>query len=256
MTLDERAIAALRVTAVRPGSIALQFAAPPPVEIQNDLMGRRVTADEVVTDFISLCEEATGANVQVRSTRSSRAVSELLRTAARIGTNATLTHIDTQGNETRASIPLDQDWNRLLEEDSAEIEQRVIIGHVYMVDVELGRQRLRVKLPDESDVTLDVHEELLGQIGETIDNLAELHVTEASVDGRIIERVVGSYRLLPVRERGALKPPKSLLEIARERGFLLRPPPDYAQLASAIWETEDDVRDFERYIAGIRSKSA
>lgn len=256
MTADERAIAAIRVTAVRPGSIALQFAEPPTSELQSDLLSQRVTPDDAMGEFISLCQSATGEYPQTELSRPYRAVTDVLRTAARIGSSATLTHRNKHGQETHASIPLEQDWIPVPSDQITDIQQRTIIGHVYMVDIELGRQRLRVKLPDESDLTLDVDEVLLGEIGEAIDQLAELHVSEASVDGRIVERVVGSYILLPARERASLSPPKSLLEIARERGFLLRPPPDYRELASAVWETEGEVEDFGEYISTVRSKSA
>lgn len=49
-------------------------------------------------------------------------------------------------------------------------------------------------------------------------------------------------------ERGVELPPKSIDELAREQGLLLRPPPDYFALLSGLWETEEEAEAFRQEI--------
>jgi hypothetical protein len=53
-----------------------------------------------------------------------------------------------------------------------------------------------------------------------------------------------------------LRPPKSLEDLAREQGVPLEPVDldKFVQLASEIWPTKKDVRDFDRWIRSIRGR--
>ena len=117
-----------------------------------------------------------------------------------------------------------------------------------MADVEDGRQRVRVKLPDESDLTMPLDEDLTGAMSDVLGQLAELRVSEAWVGGTVVERVVGAVRLLTADEQGIDVPLKSIDELAREQGLLLRPPPDYFSILSGLWESEEEAEAFREDI--------
>ena len=51
-----------------------------------------------------------------------------------------------------------------------------------------------------------------------------------------------------------LKPPKSIEQLRQEQGIPDQPP-DYVELASAVWRTKKELRDFQRHIKGMRHPS-
>jgi|CXWL01.1.fsa_nt_gi hypothetical protein len=50
------------------------------------------------------------------------------------------------------------------------------------------------------------------------------------------------------------RPPKAIEQLARDQG-LDGPPPDYVALASAVWRTKDELREFQRHLKAIRRPS-
>ncbi len=50
------------------------------------------------------------------------------------------------------------------------------------------------------------------------------------------------------------RPPKTIQQLEREQG-LEGPPPDYVALASSVWRTKDELRDFQRHLKAIRRAS-
>ena len=120
-----------------------------------------------------------------------------------------------------------------------------------MVDVEPGRQRIRIKLPDGRDATLDADEELTSRILNALDRIVEI-VVEEELEGDVtISRIAQSVEVLPSSGPGSDQPPKSIEELEREQS-LPKERPDYAALASAIWETEADIESFEEHVRQIR----
>jgi hypothetical protein len=120
-----------------------------------------------------------------------------------------------------------------------------------MVDVEPGRQRLRVKLPDGRDVTLEVDEELGGRIAAALDHAVELQVEEEIEGQTPTSRVARDVTVLPSSGSKSDKPTKSIAQLEREQN-LPKERPDYVALASAIWETGAEIAEFERYVRELR----
>ena len=120
-----------------------------------------------------------------------------------------------------------------------------------MVDIEPGRQRLRVKMPDGRDVTLDVDEELIVEIRAALDQVVAIDVEEALEGAVTSSRVARNVTVLPSSGPGSDKPPKSITELEREQD-LPKERPDYQALASAIWETEEQVAEFAEHLAESR----
>jgi hypothetical protein len=120
-----------------------------------------------------------------------------------------------------------------------------------MVDVEPGRQRLRVKLPDGRDLTLHADEELISQITAALDQVVEIEVKEELEGGVTTSRVAREVEILPSSGPGSDRPPQSIEELEREQN-LPKEPPDYQALASAIWETEAEVAEFEEHLREMR----
>ena len=251
MNALEQSLAGMRVASVSPGSVTIEFAEPPPLAVGRQSMLR---LDEDVTPAAvtrALVEEigmfASDAPPSPQGRGRRRAVERIAQSAARIGDAAEVVHYSPGGEEVRAHL-----WSTyspyMRDDPEPDIRQRVMFGHVYMADVEAGRQRLRLKLADDSNVTMSVEEPLLGELPSVLGQLAELHVSEAIVGGSVVERVVGLVRLLEPEERGVELPEKPIDELAREQGLLLRPSPDYFALLSDLWETEEEAEAFRQEI--------
>ena len=120
-----------------------------------------------------------------------------------------------------------------------------------MVDVEPGRPRIRLKLPDGRDVTLDVDEQLLAQISTALDRVVEVDIEEGLEGTFIASRVARGLSVLPTSGPGSDKPSKSIDQLVKEQN-LPEERPDYRALASAIWETEQEVAEFQEQLAAMR----
>jgi hypothetical protein len=120
-----------------------------------------------------------------------------------------------------------------------------------MVDVEPGRQRLRVKLPDGRDVTLEIQENLAASLAAALDRAVELQVEEEVEGDTPTSRIARDLTILPSSGPKSDQPPRTIQELEREQN-LPRGHPDYVALASAVWETEAEVVEFERYVQEMR----
>jgi hypothetical protein len=131
-----------------------------------------------------------------------------------------------------------------------------LFGHVYMVDVELGRQRLRVKLPTDADVTMDLDPELRGAAKDYLDQPVRALVDEARVNRRVVRRLVREVNILDLSQEGPERPPHSLQELAAQQGLVSRAVPDYVALASAVWPKLRDIDEWEGYVAAKRASGS
>ena len=255
MSAPERALAGLRVTSVSPGSVNIAFTTPPAaVEQQSSmLLDPEVTpaaiARQLIEEFESVSRKQPPAPQRHRRRQ---AVERVVRSVARIGDSAELVHHPPDGEEIRVHIVLATDAITY-EKPVPDIRQRVMFGQVFMADVEDGRQRVRVKLADESNLTMSLERDLVGEMPDVLGQLAELHVSETLVGETVVERVVGEVRLLAAEERGVEIPPKSIDELAREQGLFLRSPPDYFLILSALWESEEEAEAFRKDIRSGRA---
>ena len=129
-------------------------------------------------------------------------------------------------------------------------------GHAYMVDVEPGRWRMRLKLPDGRDLTLEAASELAtNSLKQAVDRVVEIEGVEELEGDQITARTIASLSLLPSSGPGSSRPPKSVDELAREQG-LADSRPDYPELATAVlgdgWEQRSD---FDEYLRQIRQEA-
>lgn len=248
MSAQERALAGLRITSVSPGSVNIAFAAPPEVvERQGSMLpDGEITPAAIARELIEEFELVSRRQAPASQGYARReAIERVVRSAARIGDSAEVVHHPEGGDEVRVHFALDPDAPTY-EKPTPDIRERVLFAHVFMADVEDGRQRVRVKLPDESDLTMPIDEDLTGAMSDVLGQLAELRVSEAWVGGTVVERVVGAVRLLTADEQGIDVPPKSIDELAREQGLFLRPPPDYFSILSGLWESEEEAEAFRQ----------
>jgi len=120
-----------------------------------------------------------------------------------------------------------------------------------MVDVEPGRQRLRIKLPDGRDVTLDVDDEVAAKLGPILDRIIEIEIDEEMEGDVTARRVARGVDILPSSGPGSDLPPKTVEDLEREQELPAKRP-DYVALASAIWRTEKELTEFEEHLREIR----
>jgi hypothetical protein len=252
--IAEEGLAAIRLVRVAPGSTVIEVAPP----IQGRLgMVEEPSPDDVALDFYEEVRRIEGGEspaadrVDIR-----RHVRAVVEEAGQIGPQAEIAYsplFPRPGLPQRAVLRASIRTRDVAEEQLPEhrTRRRQLSGHAYMVDVEPGRQRLRVKLPDGRDMTLDVQEDLASELAAAVDRAIELQVEE-EVEGSIpTSRVARGLTILPSSGPKSDQPPKSIQELEREQN-LSGERPDYVSLASAVWETEAEVAGFERYVREIR----
>lgn len=142
-----------------------------------------------------------------------------------------------------------------IEEPTTAPRTRRVAGHAYMVDVEPGRWRIRLKLPDGRDITLDASEELAGVMKAAVDQVVEIESVEELVGEEVASRMAVNLQILPSSGPGSTRPPKSIEELAREQG-MPGERPNYVALASTVWTNEEEVEEFATYLKHIRRPGA
>jgi hypothetical protein len=252
-TQQEDAIAAIRILQVQPGSVILRAA--PPLTTENvEFPFGQLGADDVARDFIEEVQrisrhEPTTGRAMVR-----RRVATVIRDVSAIGKSAELTlrpHISGETGLTEFRATLDADSLESLVVDSIKtLEPRRLSGHAYMVDIEPGKWRVRLKLPDGHDVTLDVAEDVASTLSGALDQPIEVESVEERAGDVISRRMAVSVQLLPASS-GSDKPPKGIDQLEREQNATVEHP-DYSILATSVWETEDDFEEFDEYLKKLR----
>ncbi|MGB6836927.1 MAG: hypothetical protein WBF66_04395 [Dehalococcoidia bacterium] len=255
--IAEETLAAIRLVRVRPGSTTIEVA-PPTGAIQGQLqIVEEPTPDDVALDFyeeVRRIEEGEPAPADRQDIR--RHVRAVVEEAGQIGPRAEIVYRPLSprpGLPRRAVLRTSIRTTEVPEEKppGRGMRRRRLSGHAYMVDVEPGRERLRVKLPDGRDITLDVQEELTARIAAALDQVVEVQVEE-EVEGNIpISRVARDLAVLPTSGPGSDQPPKSISELEREQNMPSERP-DYVALASIVWETEEEIAQFEQYVRELR----
>ncbi len=257
MNAVERGLASFRVTSVSPGSVVIQLAAPPTAtERQLAFVSQDLGPDTIADSLVSeLKDISQGTSHSEGGYERRRMVERIVRSAGQIGRVAEVTRFNNAVADAEPQVVLlrlDAPSQQSAVPEPT-IRQTVLYGHVYMADVERGRQRLRIKLPDDSDQTMAIEDDVVDHTAEALGQLAEVHVSEAIVDGRIVGRVVGRIRLLDASERGVDVPPKSIQQLAQEQGLAMRSAPDYVELLNELWPTESDAEEFREYLRTSRA---
>jgi hypothetical protein len=258
-TADEDILAAIRIVRVMPGSTVLE-AEPPAAGLQTslDLMASP-TADDVAYDFAL---EAQRADRRQRSAFSRpevrRRVQAVLRDASEIG-QTTEVIVRPRGNKRPDFAQGDEMRVRLTALGAIKADERAIpvprrrrlTGHVFMVDVEPGRLRVRLKLPDGRDLTLDAEPGLTNMLPTAVDRAVEIEAIEEFEGDQVTGRTAVDLLLLPSSGIGSDVPPKSIEELAAEQG-LSNASPNYRALADAVWTTKEELAEFDEYLKQVR----
>lgn len=256
-SIAEEALAGVRLMRVSPGSITIELD-PPPAASQAQLpLLEEPTADDVALEFYEEVRSiGAGRHAPEGGWDIRRRVRTVIEDAAEIGSRAEIIY---RPVVRRPTFPSEAVLKATIQTRAVPAERapersrrkRRLSGHAYMVDVEPGRQRLRIKLSDGRDATLDADEELISRIRDALDRIVEIEVEE-ELEGEIItSRTAQSVKVLPSSGPGSDQPPKSIEELEREQS-LPKERPDYAALASAIWRTEADIEKFEEHVRQIR----
>ena len=267
--VDEDALAAIRILRLSPGSAVIE--AEPPAIAPLDQAGlalpddNRVTAEDVLIEFalearrIGRRDRTAPAGSEVR-----RRVQTVLKDAREIGRVSEVVvrprsdrslPIDLQDNEFRVRV----DAAATLEEHTADTpalpRRRRLSGHAYMVDVEPGRYRIRLKLPDGRDLTLEADAALANALRSAVDRVVEIEAVEELTGDQIASRTVVDLAVLPSAGPGSDKPPKTIEELAEEQG-LSGASPDYENLASLVWQDREQASEFAAYLQQVRQTAS
>lgn len=259
-TAAEEALAAVRLVRILPGSTTIELA-PPEVALQTVIREPgSFSADDLVDEFFNEVRRIeAGEAVPPERFEVRRRVRDVVEDAGEIGARGELRYrpLVPAGNVSAVNSLSFHTREIRVTEPPAErtYRSRRLVGHAFMVDVEPGRQRLRLKMPDGRDVTLEVDEELLQSIPGALDHVVELQVAEQLEGGVVTERTVRGLAVLPSTAPGSDQPPKSTEQLAKEQGL---PPerPDYVSIASDVWENEDDIVNFDEHVASMRKAEA
>lgn len=259
-SVAEATIAGARVLRVLPGSARIEFAPPENANQAQLPLLDEPTADDVAYEFydeirnIEAGRQTAGERWDIR-----RRLRTVIEDAAEIGARAEIKYrpLVRRPNFPQDALLITSFRTKELppeEPHRRSTRRRRVSGHAYMVDVEPGRQRLRLKLSDGRDLTLDVDEVLAARIPSALDHVVEVDVHEEFEGEVATSRVARNIDILPSSGPGSDKPPKSVEELEREQN-LPAERPDYALIASSIWESADDLIEFDEYIRQIRQAS-
>jgi hypothetical protein len=256
-TTAEEALVAFRLVRVTPGSIAIELAPPPSTQVPLPLF-EEPSIDDVAFGFYREMDSITsGAPPAAERQHVRRRVQAVMESAADIGLIAEVEYRPrfekpgvAVGTPLRARVPTRQ-IPRLISAGPSSIRKRRLSGHAYMVDVEPGRQRLRIKVPEGRDVTLEVGEPMIAKLGASLDHVVELEAEEELEGAIVTRRSVRSISVLPSSGPGSEFPPKTVDELANEQGVSGKRP-DYVALASEIWTDEKELAEFLQHLQVIR----
>ncbi len=253
----EEMLAGFRLVRVSPGSTTIELE-PPPTDSQTQLeLFEEPTPDDVALDFYREVERIeTGDPPAEGRWDVRRNVRAVIEDAGEIGERAEVIY---RPRSTRPGFPATGVLRRSfptrevpeLPEFQRSTRKRRLSGHAYMADVEPGRQRLRIKLPDGRDVTLEVDDQVGSRMVAALDRVVEIDVEE-EVEGDVpTRRVAHDVDILPSSAPGSDVPPKSVEQLEGEQKLPTKRP-DYVALASAIWRTDKELNEFETHLQEVR----
>ncbi len=258
-TADEDALAAIRIVRILPGSAVIE-ADPPAAGLQPQLdFADQSTSEDILFDFaleaqrIDKGERSAFQRPDVR-----RRLQAVLRDAREIGRSTEVVvrprgpkrPAQLENNELRVRMTLEADQQAVYEVQR-QPRRRRLSGHAYMVDVEPGRLRVRLKLPDGRDLTLDADPNLTPLLKGAVDRVVQIEAVEEMEGDQVASRLAVNMAILPSSGAGSEKPPKSIDELAREQN-LADIHPDYQALTTAVWENQDQISEFGEYLQQVR----
>jgi len=102
---------------------------------------------------------------------------------------------------------------------------------------------------------MEADDELVARMGSALDRVVEIEMEEEYEGDTIARRVARAMAVLPSSGPGSDVPPKSIEELESEQHMPAKRP-DYASLASAVWESEKELAEFQAHLQEIRKGSA
>jgi len=261
-TVRQQALSAVRILAVTPGSLVVEVA-PPAEGAQSALeISEDASVDDVASELLMEARVvASGARPEPGRGELHREVTALLTRAQTIGEVTELVHRPTERDTGRAQPPEDRVRISMpvraerTESPVSQERRRRLVGHAYMVDVEPGRYKLRVKTPDGRNIILEASEELTQHLKAAVDRAVEVESIEAAGEGIPTRWSAIGVSILPRSGEHTDIPPKSVQELAEEQG-VLGALPNYGELASQVWRTASEIEAFDEYLRAVRASGA
>lgn len=254
--IAEEELAGLRLVRVEPGSATIELAPPISGEQAKLPLFDEPTAEEVAFEFYQEIK-STNAGEPAAEDRLDlrRQIRAVIEDAGQIGSRAEVIYrprTERPGIQPGRVLRTSFRTRDLPDPEPAQRSTRTrrVSGHAYMVDVEPGRERLRVKLPDGRDMTLEVDADLASKMSDALDRIVDIEVEEELEAGTPARRVVHDLAVVRPRPRTD-RTPRSIEALEREQG-LPAERPDYAALASAVWRTPEELAEFEEHLREIR----
>ena len=254
---DEESLAAVRILRVLPGSMIIE--AEPPIQKEQgslpDILAAP-TPEDVAIEFIQEFERYFRARDSVTRPEIRRRIQQVMWDAGQIGS---VVEVVCRPRSHRPNLPSQAEYRArvsITELTNAQAQvtphprTRNFSGHVYMVDVEPGRWRIRVKLPDGRDLTLETDADISHTLRDAVDRAVSIEAVEEMEGDTVSRRKAIGLTILPSIGSGSDKPPKSVEELAYEQGLTSRP--DYEQLADAVWENHEDFEEFLELLKEVR----
>ena len=253
-TSYEDAIAGARVKRIEPGSTTIEFV-PPLSSDQPPLFSEEPDADSVIAMFAETIETLSrNDSVSPPAQEVGRRVRAVIDRAGDIGSKGSVFYNPRPGHHAGREIkPLRVAFrSRELSEPAMSgvpvTVRRQVVGRAYMADVEPGRERMRLKLRDGRDLTLEVDSAAAQDLKSDLEQVVEVDVAETFEEQTAPRRTV--ERITVLADASAYDPPRTLEEIERE--LKLPQNPDYVALATAVWRTRDELHEFVDRVREIR----
>ena len=252
MSAEERALAALTLKAIGPGSIARVELAPPATEpARQAVLGEEVvpipTANQVIHQLeLDLLESANGAMPHRPKRRESIVAlkKSLTRIAPAVSIAGTYTgefrRLPVYRRETKEKTPVEV------------TERRVYFGRATMADSDPSRRRLRATLYDGKRFLLDVADDFATPLSDIFDRDVEFRVIDTIDAGVVVKSTVDAVRPLELAEVGIDFPARDWRRLAKEQGVDLVEPPDYVQLLQELFDSESEIEAFKHHIVASR----
>lgn len=253
----EDMLASIRVNRLSPGSTVLEIA--PPEQQAQTTLDFVTEPDDVAFEFVQECRRIGGRGAEPRAgSVVRRRVREVLKAADEIGS---VTEVSLNPRTKRAefaeteALSATVSTRDLVDADAVEAvshRRRTLAGHAFMVDVEPGKQRIRLKLPQGQDLTIDVDESSLAAgIKDALDRPVEIDVEEEVLGGVSSRPVAKSIHVILSDVARTGIPSKSIVALMTEQN-LPTETPNYQDLASEVWSTEAELNEFESYLRSNR----
>lgn len=253
-TPAEERVAGFRLVKITEGSLLIELA-PPVSEPQArfDLQGD-ASAEDVAYDFYRTVEDIAANRPLADSDRNIvRRVMTVVQDIADIGPRLDIKFHPLSPNRfPKAPRELHAVLNTRmvpeLLERATKRERRRLIGHTFMVDVEPGKERIRLKLSDGRDITLGVDQGAADNLESALNRVVEVEIDEEHEEGGPTKRTI---QQLDIVQSETDDPPKTLSQLEEEQNLPVERP-DYVRLASAVWKTQEDVEHFNIHVREIR----